>query len=94
MKTLNQAAVAVAIATLAGVAGAQESHTVISYLNLLDQDATVREAHASNPAASMAQYGLNAIEQQTLLSGDSKAVASLVGVEIANEYTSQGSCVE
>ena len=48
MKPLNQAAIAVAVATLATVAGAQESDKVMEYLNLLDRDATVREARAAS----------------------------------------------
>jgi hypothetical protein len=85
MKPLNQTAVAVAMATIASVAGAHESHAVISYLNLLDQNAAVREAHENNPVASMVLHGLNGTEQQTLLSGDVKAIANMVGVEVARD---------
>ena len=81
MKTLNQAAVAVAVATLATVAGAQESRNVMEYLNLLDKDASVREAHATSPNASMAKYGLNDAEQMAFLSGDDSAVAKLAQIE-------------
>ena len=81
MKTLNQAAIAVAVATLATVTGAQESHKVMEYLNLLDKDATVREAHATSPNASMAKYGLNESEQIAFLSADNTAVAKLAQIE-------------
>ncbi len=77
MKPLNQAAIAVAVATLATVAGAQESHKVLQYLNLLDRDAIAREAHATSPMDSMAQYGLDNTQQAALLSGDTTSIAKL-----------------
>jgi hypothetical protein len=36
---------------------------VLKYINALDQDAAVREAHAANPASAMAQYGLGLADQ-------------------------------
>ncbi len=53
---------------------------LLDYINLLDTNATAREAHNVAPAASMAQFGLDTIEQQTLMSGDSLAIASLAGI--------------
>ena len=83
MKPLNQAAIAVAVATLATVAGAQESDKVMEYLNLLDRDATVREAHAASPIDSMAQFGLDNTQQTALLSGDKVSIAE--SAQIAND---------
>lgn len=80
MKPLNQAAIAVAVATLATVAGAQETHNVINYLNLLDSNAVAREAHVTSPIDSMSQFGLNAAEQSAFLSGDKVAVAKLAAI--------------
>jgi hypothetical protein len=81
MKSLNQAAIAVTVATLATVAGAHQAHDVVSYLNLLDSNATVREAHATNPSASMSKFGLNAAEQNAFLSEDKEAVARFWGID-------------
>ena len=50
---------------------------LVDYLNLLDTDATAREAYASNPSAAMTANGLSAAEQQALLSGDKPAMATL-----------------
>lgn len=55
--------------------------TLLDYLNLLDSDATAREAHQQDPQASMTQFGLSAQEQQTLMSGDKVAIASLAGID-------------
>lgn len=81
MKPLNQAAIAVAVATLATVAGARETHRLISYMNLLDSNATARQAHETSPVESMTTYGLNDTEQSALLSADKQAVAKSVGIE-------------
>mgnify|MGYP001571660699 CR=1 FL=1 len=81
MKSLNQAAIAIAVATLASVAGAQSTDKLTGYLNVLDSDATVREAHAVNPVDSMMKYGLNADEQKALLSQDKASVAKLLGID-------------
>jgi hypothetical protein len=56
---------------------------LVDYLNLLDTDATAREAHERNPQASMAQFGLSADEQQTLMSGDKTAIANLAGIDVS-----------
>ena len=81
MKPLNQAAIAVAVATLATVAGAQESHKVLQYLNLLDRDATVREAHAAIPIETMAKFGLDNTQQTALLSWDKASIAKSALIE-------------
>ncbi|MBK6323267.1 hypothetical protein [Candidatus Aalborgicola defluviihabitans] len=57
---------------------------LLDYLNLLDSDATAREAHQQDPQASMTQFGLNAEEQQTLMSGDIAAIAALAGVDASD----------
>jgi hypothetical protein len=54
---------------------------LVDYLNLLDTDAAAREAYAQNPAAAMTANGLNAAEQQALLSGDKTAMATLAGID-------------
>lgn len=53
---------------------------LLDYLNLLDQDATAREAFTADPQAAMTQFGLDAAEQAALLSGDKAVIANLVGV--------------
>ena len=58
--------------------------TLLDYLNHLDSNATAIAAHNANPASAMTQFGLNANEQQTLMSGDYAAIASLVGVDPAD----------
>jgi len=57
---------------------------LLDYLNLLDSNATAREAHQQDPQASMTQFGLNAIEQQTFMSGDVAAIATLAGVNASD----------
>jgi len=54
---------------------------LIDYLNLLDTDATAREAYADDPDAAMTAFGLSAVEQQALLSGDKTAMANLAGID-------------
>lgn len=56
---------------------------LLDYLNLLDKDAAAREAFAKDPSVAMTAYGLDAAEQQALLSGDRTAIARLVGVDEA-----------
>ncbi|MES2952792.1 MAG: hypothetical protein V4858_30040 [Pseudomonadota bacterium] len=58
--------------------------TLLDYLNHLDSNATAREAHNADPAASMTQHGLNAAEQQTFMSGDITAIANLAGIDASN----------
>ncbi len=57
---------------------------LLDYLNLLDSDASAREAHQQNPQASMTQFGLSADEQQTFMSGDIAAIATLAGVDTSD----------
>jgi len=54
---------------------------LVDYLNLLDTDAAAREAYANDPAAAMTANGLNAAEQQALLSGDKTAMANVAGID-------------
>lgn len=54
---------------------------LLDYLNIIDQDATAREAFAADPQAAMAQYGLTAAEQEALMSGDKAVIANLTGVD-------------
>jgi hypothetical protein len=54
---------------------------LVDYLNLLDKDAAARQAHSSDPKAAMTAFGLNAAEQQAVMSGDRAAIANLAGVD-------------
>lgn len=54
---------------------------LLDYLNHLDSDATAVAAHNADPAASMTQFGLNAAEQQALMTGDPAAIANLAGID-------------
>lgn len=56
---------------------------ILDYLNHLDSNATALAAHNADPVPSMVQFGLSAIEQQTLMSGDKAAIASLEGITVA-----------
>lgn len=55
--------------------------TLLDYLNHLDSNATAVTAHNADPAAAMTQFGLNANEQQTFMSGDKNAIATLAGID-------------
>jgi len=54
---------------------------LLDYLNHLDRDATAREAHQQDPQKSMTQFGLSSVEQQTLMTGDKAAIATLAGID-------------
>ncbi|QTN29548.1 hypothetical protein HZ993_06945 [Rhodoferax sp. AJA081-3] len=54
---------------------------LLDYLNHLDSNATAIAAHNADPAAYMTQFGLNANEQQTFMSGDKAAIAVLAGID-------------
>ena len=54
---------------------------LLDYLNHLDSNASAVAAHNADPAAAMTQFGLNAVEQQTFMSGDNTAVAGLAGID-------------
>lgn len=58
--------------------------TLLDYLNHLDSNATAIAAHNNDPAAYMTQFGLNANEQQTFMSGDKAAIAALAGIDPAD----------
>ncbi|MES2581461.1 MAG: hypothetical protein V4627_01995 [Pseudomonadota bacterium] len=55
--------------------------TLLDYLNHLDSNATAVTAHNADPATAMTQFGLNANEQQTFLTGDKTAIATLAGID-------------
>lgn len=57
---------------------------LLDYLNHLDSNATAVTAHNADPAAAMTQFGLNAVEQQALMSGDPAAIASAAGIDVAD----------
>ncbi len=56
---------------------------LLDYLNHLDSDATAVAAHNADPAAAMTQFGLDAAEQQALMTGDAAAIANLAGIDVA-----------
>ena len=62
-------------------AKAASMSNLLTYLNLLDKDATAGAAHSEDPAAAMTQFGLNDVEQAAFLSGDKEAIAKLAGVD-------------
>lgn len=55
--------------------------SLLDYLNHLDSNATAVATHNADPAATMTQFGLNANEQQTFMSGDKTAIATLAGID-------------
>lgn len=57
---------------------------LLDYLNHLDSNAEAVAAHNADPAAAMAQFGLDASEQQTFMSGDTTAIASLAGIDVVD----------
>jgi hypothetical protein len=57
---------------------------LLDYLNILDKDATAREAHAKDPKAAMTKHGLSDDEQAALMSGDKKQMADLLGISTAD----------
>ena len=57
---------------------------LLDYLNLLDSDATAVAAHNADPAAAMTQFGLDAAEQETFMTGDAAAIANLAGVDVSD----------
>lgn len=59
---------------------------LLAYLNLLDKDSAASAAHADDPMAAMAGFGLNDEEQAAMASGDADAIAKLTG---ASSVTSQ-----
>jgi hypothetical protein len=56
---------------------------LLDYLNLLDADATAREAHTNDPGAAMTHFGLNDAEQETLMSGNKSDIAGMAGIDPA-----------
>lgn len=62
---------------------------LLDYLNHLDSNATAVTAHNADPAAAMTQFGLNAAEQQALMSWDKPAIAQLTGVGVDDFPTPQ-----
>jgi len=56
---------------------------LLDYLNHLDSNATAVAAHNADPAAAMTQFGLDANEQLTFMSGDKAAIATLAGIDPA-----------
>jgi hypothetical protein len=54
---------------------------LLTYLNLIDGNSEMREAHLVNPGQAMTQYGLGKAEQQALASGDMNMVAEFTGAD-------------
>jgi hypothetical protein len=57
---------------------------LLDYLNHLDSNAAVIAAHNADPSATMTQFGLDATEQQTFMSGDKTAIAALAGIDVTD----------
>ena len=55
---------------------------LLDYLNVLDKDATAREAHIKDHKAAMAANGLSDDEQAAMMSGDKQKVADLIGISV------------
>ena len=56
---------------------------LLDYLNHLDSNATAVTAHNADPAAAMTQFGLNAAEQHTFMTGDAASIASMAGIDVS-----------
>lgn len=54
---------------------------IVDYLNSVDADASLKKAHDANPEAAMSDYGLTEEQSQAVLSGDSKKIAEVDGVD-------------
>jgi hypothetical protein len=52
---------------------------LLAYLNLLDKDSAAGAAHADDPMAAMAGFGLNDAEQAAVMSGNAEEIAKLTG---------------
>ena len=55
---------------------------LLDYLNTLDKDAAVRDAHKKDPKGAMKKFGLTDQEQDALMSGDKNKVAALAGIRV------------
>ncbi|MFZ6756884.1 hypothetical protein ACO0K9_06655 [Undibacterium sp. Ji50W] len=53
---------------------------LIEYLNAIDSSAIMLESHKNDPVSTMANFGLNHVEQVALLSGNRVVVATVVGI--------------
>ena len=53
---------------------------LLNYLNELDKSAIMREAHAANPQAALARFGLTFEAQSKLLTGNYTEVAESLGL--------------
>ncbi len=55
---------------------------LLNYVNLIDENAAMREAHFANPSRTMTQYGLSKAEQQALASGNKNVAAEFAGADV------------
>ena len=55
---------------------------LMEYFNEVDKNAVMFAAHQMDPAASMARFGLNAGEQEAVVSGDYTRLAGAVGIAL------------
>ncbi|MFZ6766499.1 hypothetical protein ACO0LM_05385 [Undibacterium sp. Di26W] len=53
---------------------------LIEYLNAIDSSVIMLESHKNDPVSTMANFGLNQVEQVALLSGNRVVVATVVGI--------------
>ena len=55
---------------------------LLDYLNILDKDAAAREAHVNDPLGAMTNFGLTEEEKKAVHSGDTQAVADVLGIPV------------
>ncbi len=60
---------------------------LLTYLNLIDENAMMREAFLSDPRQAMTGYGLGKAEQQALASGDKRVIARFTGSDMDEKRT-------
>lgn len=55
--------------------------TLLNYINELDSNSDLHQAHQKAPEASMKGYGLKEDEIKAVMSGDMSKIAALTGVD-------------
>lgn len=55
--------------------------SIIDYLNRVDADAKMQQAHDSNPLAAMRGFGLSDAQCNALMSGDNEMIAAVEGFD-------------
>ncbi|MFT5161656.1 MAG: hypothetical protein ACI9FJ_000222 [Alteromonadaceae bacterium] len=57
--------------------------TILEYLNAVDADAKIKQAHGKDPTSTMKKFGLSDEEIDALMTRDGKKIATLTGMDIA-----------